>query len=64
MSMSLAGVLNPGVASPGKGVFIDDVGSLDPTLFAIIESGRGVYLKGTEVIEVTESGRAVYLKGT
>ena len=49
MSMSLAGVLNPGVASPGNGVLSDDVGSFDPTLLAIIESGRGVYLEGREV---------------
>ena len=47
MSMSLAGVLNPGVASPGNGVLSDDVGSFDPTLLAIIESGRGVYLEVT-----------------
>ena len=58
MSMSLAGVLNPGVASPGNGVLIDDVGSFDPTLLAIIESGRGVYLEGGEVTHF-ESDRGV-----
>ena len=42
ISMSLAGVLKPGVVSPGNR---EEVGSFAPTCFASIESGSGVYLQ-------------------
>ena len=55
ISMSLAGVLKPGVVSPGNR---EEVGSFAPTCFASIESGSGVYLKNLTRISQCQTVRA------